>query len=147
LASCAGDPSILTSLLRDELGFDGVVVADYFAVGLLTTHHHVAATRGDAAVLALTTTGGNIGQAATGTLDAGTLNIATRRRRRRAGALTSRNEAADAGLKGIDVRGDRGEEVGVRRGFCAIGEALDGLRPGGFCGLHSFDGQFGCRGG
>jgi beta-glucosidase-like glycosyl hydrolase len=51
---CAGDPSILTSLLRDELGFDGVVVADYFAVSLLTTHHHVAATREDAAVLALT---------------------------------------------------------------------------------------------
>ena len=39
---CAGDESILTALLRDELGFDGVVVADYFAVMLLMTHHHVA---------------------------------------------------------------------------------------------------------
>ena len=29
---CAGSESILTGLLRDELGFDGVVVADYFAV-------------------------------------------------------------------------------------------------------------------
>jgi beta-glucosidase len=50
---CAGGASILTGLLRDELGFDGVVVADYFSVLQLMTHHHVAATRGDAAVLAL----------------------------------------------------------------------------------------------
>ena len=32
---CAGAAAILDDLLRDELGFDGVVVADYFAVGLL----------------------------------------------------------------------------------------------------------------
>ena len=51
---CAGDASILTTLLRDELGFDGVVVADYYAVGLLMSHHHVAETRSDAAVRALT---------------------------------------------------------------------------------------------
>ena len=51
---CAGDPSILTDLLRGELGFDGVVVADYFAVMLLNMHHHVAADNGEAAVLALT---------------------------------------------------------------------------------------------
>lgn len=50
---CAGDPSILTDLLRGELGFDGVVVADYFAVMLLNTHHHVAADNGAAAALAL----------------------------------------------------------------------------------------------
>jgi beta-glucosidase len=50
---CAGDPSILTALLRDELGFDGVVVADYFSVSLLMTHHKVAADLGEAAVLAL----------------------------------------------------------------------------------------------
>lgn len=50
---CAGSPAILTDLLRDELGFSGVVVADYSAVSQLMTYHHVAATRGDAARLAL----------------------------------------------------------------------------------------------
>ena len=50
---CAGDRSILHDLLRDELGFDGVVVADYYSVNLLMTHHRVAAKPGDAAVLAL----------------------------------------------------------------------------------------------
>jgi beta-glucosidase len=51
---CAGSRSILTGLLREELGFDGVVVADYFAVSLLATHHRVAAGPGAAAVRALT---------------------------------------------------------------------------------------------
>lgn len=50
---CAGDASILDDLLRGELGFDGVVVADYYSVSLLVTHHRVAATPGDAAVIAL----------------------------------------------------------------------------------------------
>ncbi|MBK9181124.1 MAG: glycoside hydrolase family 3 C-terminal domain-containing protein [Acidimicrobiales bacterium] len=51
---CAGAPEILTGLLRDELGFDGVVVADYFSVVLLLVHHRVAADPGQAAALALT---------------------------------------------------------------------------------------------
>jgi beta-glucosidase len=50
---CAGCPAILTELLRDELGFDGVVVADYASVVMLMDHHHVAAHRGEAARLAL----------------------------------------------------------------------------------------------
>ena len=50
---CAGSAAILDALLREELGFDGVVVADYFAVSLLMTHHHVAADRGHAARVAL----------------------------------------------------------------------------------------------
>ncbi len=50
---CAGASAILTSLLRDELGFNGTVVADYAAVVMLMHHHHVAATPGDAARLAL----------------------------------------------------------------------------------------------
>lgn len=50
---CAGSPAILTGLLREELGFAGTVVADYGAVALLMTHHHVAATPGEAARLAL----------------------------------------------------------------------------------------------
>jgi beta-glucosidase len=50
---CAGSPAILTGLLRDELGFAGVVVADYFSVSQLQSHHHVAATPGEAARIAL----------------------------------------------------------------------------------------------
>jgi beta-glucosidase len=51
--ACAGSSAILDDLLRGELGFDGVVVADYFAVELLVTHHGVAADRGDAGARAL----------------------------------------------------------------------------------------------
>ncbi len=50
---CAGAPAILHDLLRDELGFDGVVVADYFAVALLLHHHRTAGDRGQAAHQAL----------------------------------------------------------------------------------------------
>lgn len=50
---CAGSSAILNSLLRDELGFDGLVVADYAAVAMLMDYHHVAATKGEAARLAL----------------------------------------------------------------------------------------------
>lgn len=49
----AGSSSLLTDLLRDELHFDGIVVADYFAVALLVTHHRVAADKAEAAVRAL----------------------------------------------------------------------------------------------
>lgn len=51
---CASSRAILTDLLRGELGFDGVVVADYFSVDMLTWHHQVAGTKGEAAVRALT---------------------------------------------------------------------------------------------
>jgi beta-glucosidase len=50
---CAGSPAILTGLLRDELGFAGVVVADYASVLMLMEHHRVAATPREAARLAL----------------------------------------------------------------------------------------------
>jgi beta-glucosidase len=50
---CAGSALILEDLLRGELGFDGVVVADYFSVVLLRNHHRVAATKGEAAAKAL----------------------------------------------------------------------------------------------
>jgi beta-glucosidase len=50
---CAGAASILTDLLRDELGFDGLVVADYYAVALLITHHRTAADKAAAAAQAL----------------------------------------------------------------------------------------------
>lgn len=50
---CAASPAFLTGLLREELGFAGVVVADYASIVQLMTYHHVAATRGEAARLAL----------------------------------------------------------------------------------------------
>jgi len=50
----ASDPALLTGILREDLGFDGVVVADYFAVAFLEVMHQVAADRGDAAMQALT---------------------------------------------------------------------------------------------
>ena len=49
----AGNRALLTELLRDDLGFAGTVVADYFAVDLLRTHHRVAPTKGVAAAKAL----------------------------------------------------------------------------------------------
>jgi beta-glucosidase len=50
----AGTRAILTDLLRGELGFDGVVVADYDSVRLLVAHHRTAADKAEAAVQALT---------------------------------------------------------------------------------------------
>jgi len=43
----------LTGLLRERWGFDGVVVADYFAVAFLEIMHRIAADRGEAAQGAL----------------------------------------------------------------------------------------------
>ena len=50
----AGSPEILEDLLRRELGFDGLVVSDYFGVEELVKHHRVARDKGTAAVQALT---------------------------------------------------------------------------------------------
>ena len=49
----AADPDLLTELLREQWGFDGTVVADYFGVAFLHLLHHVAADLGDAAAQAL----------------------------------------------------------------------------------------------
>ena len=49
----AASPGYLTGVLREEWGFDGTVVADYFSVAFLHTMHRVAADRGEAAELAL----------------------------------------------------------------------------------------------
>nr|WP_228516963.1 glycoside hydrolase family 3 N-terminal domain-containing protein [Curtobacterium sp. VKM Ac-1376] len=49
----AANGELLTDLLRDRLGFDGTVVADYFSVAFLEVMHGVAADRGEAAALAL----------------------------------------------------------------------------------------------
>ncbi|MEZ3159014.1 glycoside hydrolase family 3 N-terminal domain-containing protein [Microbacterium sp. BWT-B31] len=49
----AADESLLTGLLRDTWGFEGTVVADYFAIAFLLTQHGVAADWTDAAHQAL----------------------------------------------------------------------------------------------
>jgi beta-glucosidase len=50
---CSASRWLLTELLRGEMGFDGLVVSDYFAVHMLDEYHHTAATKGEAARLAL----------------------------------------------------------------------------------------------
>ncbi|TDC67636.1 beta-glucosidase [Streptomyces hainanensis] len=49
----SADHELLTRLLRDELGFTGTVVSDYFGVSFLELSHGVAGSPGDAAMLAL----------------------------------------------------------------------------------------------
>ncbi|WP_236833523.1 glycoside hydrolase family 3 N-terminal domain-containing protein, partial [Blastococcus sp. MG754427] len=49
----AADDTLLTGLLRDTLGFDGVVVADYFGISFLQSTQGVAGSPGEAAALAL----------------------------------------------------------------------------------------------
>jgi beta-glucosidase len=52
-APVGATPEYLTGILRDRWGFDGVVVSDYFSVAFLHLMHGVAASRGEAAQLAL----------------------------------------------------------------------------------------------
>ncbi|WEO95841.1 glycoside hydrolase family 3 N-terminal domain-containing protein [Streptomyces sp. FXJ1.172] len=49
----SADPRLLTELLREEWGFTGTVVADYFGIGFLQALHRVAADEAEAARLAL----------------------------------------------------------------------------------------------
>lgn len=49
----AGSKRYLRGLLRDEMGFDGIVVSDYASIGQLATVHHVAQDYTDAGELAL----------------------------------------------------------------------------------------------
>ncbi len=50
---CGGSREILEDLLRGELGFQGVVVADYFTTQLLRVSHRVAGDKAEAARMAL----------------------------------------------------------------------------------------------
>jgi beta-xylosidase len=49
----ASDAHLLTTLLRDTLGFEGTVAADYYSVAFLHSLHRMAADLGEAAGLAL----------------------------------------------------------------------------------------------
>src|SRR3954447_20461699 len=49
----SADPGLLTELLREEWGFTGTVVADYFGIGFLETLHRVAGSEAEAAHLAM----------------------------------------------------------------------------------------------
>jgi beta-glucosidase len=50
---CGADRELLTGLLREEWGFDGTVVADYFSVRQLDSYHQVAVDGTGAAAMAL----------------------------------------------------------------------------------------------
>lgn len=50
---CAASHFLLTEILRNEWGFDGIVTADYNAIVMLAEYHHVAENKGHAARLAL----------------------------------------------------------------------------------------------
>jgi beta-glucosidase len=49
---CHASRHLLTTVLRDQWGFDGLIVADYIGVSLLYQHHGLATDRAEAAALA-----------------------------------------------------------------------------------------------
>ncbi len=50
---CGASEELLTKILHDEWGFDGLLVSDYYAIEQLMTIHHICADKGEAAGLAL----------------------------------------------------------------------------------------------
>lgn len=50
---CGSSQELLVDLLRDELGFDGVLVSDYFTINMLVEYHHLTDDKAEAARMAL----------------------------------------------------------------------------------------------
>ncbi|MCL4876098.1 MAG: glycoside hydrolase family 3 C-terminal domain-containing protein [Anaerolineae bacterium] len=50
---CGSSKEIMVDLLRGELGFDGLVVSDYFTVDMFVAYHRLVKTKAEAARLAL----------------------------------------------------------------------------------------------
>lgn len=50
---CVSSRALLTDILREQWGFDGTVVSDYFAVNTLYEYHHAALDKAEAAQLSL----------------------------------------------------------------------------------------------
>ena len=50
---CGSSKELLIDLLRDELGFDGVLVSDYFTINMLIDYHHLTDDKVEAARFAL----------------------------------------------------------------------------------------------
>ena len=51
---CGASTDLLTDILRNEWGFEGIVISDYYAVDNLQSYHRVATDKANAARLALT---------------------------------------------------------------------------------------------
>ena len=50
---CTSSHHLITEILRNQWGFDGIVVSDYEAIALLRDHHKVAADEAEASALAI----------------------------------------------------------------------------------------------
>ena len=50
---CHASAELLTGILRDQWGFDGIVASDYTAVQMLVGQHRLTADLGTAAAMAL----------------------------------------------------------------------------------------------